>query len=48
MKDTRPMNGHWRHEFLVFSLDHGEEGLYLYFERHLDDDGSWKDMAAFA
>lgn len=42
------MNGRWRHEFLVFRLDHGEDGLYLYFERHLNDDGSWKDMAVFA
>ena len=50
LKDTRPMNGHWRHEFLVFSIDLEEEGLYyLYFERHLFEDvESWKDMVVFA
>ena len=49
LKDTRAMNGHWRHEFLVFRVDRGEEGLYLYFERHLfEDDETWKDMAVFA
>ena len=43
------MNGHWRHEFLVFSVDHEEEGLYLYFERELFEGGeTWKDMAVFA
>jgi hypothetical protein len=38
LKDTRAMNGHWRHEFLLFTVDHGEEELYLYFERHMFDD----------
>ena len=43
------MDGHWLHELLVFTVDHGEEELYLYFERHLFDDAeSWQDMAVFA
>lgn len=43
------MNSHWRHEFLVFRVGHGEEELNLYFERHLFEDAeNWKDMAVFA
>lgn len=49
LKDTRAMDGHWRHEFLVFSVDHEEEGLHLYCERHLfEPDETWMDMAVFA
>ena len=48
LKDTRA-RGHWRHELLVFSVDHEEGGIYLYFERELfEDDKTWKDMAVFA
>ena len=49
LKDTRAMDGHWRHELLVFTIDHGEEGLYLHFERELFEPAeSGKDMAIFA
>ena len=49
LKDTRAMNGHWRHEFLLCSVDHEEEGIYLYCERQLfEADETWMDMAVFA
>ena len=47
LKDTRAMDGHWRHEFLVFTVDDGEQELY--FERHVfEDTESWMGMFVFA
>jgi len=48
LKDIRA-RGHWRHEFLVFTVTHNGRELYLYFERELDEDiEGWKGKAAFA
>ncbi|CAA7264014.1 unnamed protein product [Cyclocybe aegerita] len=48
LKDTRTVD-HWRHEFLVFTIAHEDQELYLYFERELDEDvEGLKAKAAFA
>ncbi|KAF4613057.1 hypothetical protein D9613_010705 [Agrocybe pediades] len=49
LKDVRTRDDHWRHECLVFTVHspQSDHKIAIYFERGLDNDGTWSDFLLF-